>query len=174
LIIPAPGKNVNFARARFHLFRMNVKKSKYMDERRRKLAAAELRFIRAQLDQLEMLLQAISSKTLALMAIYRSQRKKKARFPGKPANRTIKASPKKRVSAPGAAPEGRVRAAGQTEGVPAQPPQHDRLQEPPGMISTPASLDVVAPPDVWVGPHDLGEPGLGEPDVDRPQASPAD
>jgi hypothetical protein len=162
-----------FARARFHFFRTNMKKSKSMDRRRRKLAAAELRFIRAQLEQLEMLLQAISSKTLALMAIYRSQRLKKARSTGKPSHRTTKAPPKKRASAPGAAPESLL-AAGQTDGRSAQPQQPDRLQDPQGEISTPASLDVLAPPEVWVGPHDLGEHGLGEPDVDRPQARPAD
>jgi len=149
-----------------------------MDKRRRKLAAAELRFIRAQLEQLEMLLQAISSKTLALMAIYRSQKKKKARSTGKPASRTTRAPPKKRPSAPGAAPEGLLRAAGQIDGMTALPQQHDRLQDPHDVISTPASQDVVVPPDVWVGPHDLGEHGLGEhgrePDVDRPQAGPAD
>jgi hypothetical protein len=163
-----------FARARFHFFRTNMKKSKSMDRRRRKLAAAELRFIRAQLEQLEMLLQAIGSKTLALMAIYRSQRLKKAGSTGKPANRTTKAPPKKQVSAPAAAPEGLLRAAGQTDGMSALPQQHDRLQDPQGEISTPASQDVVAPPDVWVGTHDLGEHGLGEPDVDRPHARPAD
>lgn len=136
-----------------------------MEERRRKLAAAELRFIRAQLEQLEMLLQAITSKTQALMAMHRSQRLKKA----KPTHRTTKAQTKKQASAPAAAPEVRVRALAQTEGMSGQPFRHDRLQDPEGVISTSALEDVLAPPEMWVGTH-----GVGEPDVDRSRATPAD
>jgi hypothetical protein len=148
-----------------------MKKRESMERRRRNLAAAELRFIRAQLEQLEMLLLAISSKTLALMAIHRSQRLKEARSAGKSTNGATKAQPEKQVSAPGAASEGLLRAA-------ARPHPHVPLQDPQGVISTSASHGL-APPEASVGTHDLGEHdlgehGLGEPDVDRPRAGPAD